>query len=75
MLKIPNLKVYLRKNTPVHYHYSKNERIGDIVAVADPGYLLFSSNQTKQWFENNKGAHGYNKFVEFLYIILDLVTF
>jgi hypothetical protein len=57
MLKIPNLKVYFKENTPAQYHYSNSERIGDIVAIAEPGYRLFESNTT---FLGN-GYHGYNK--------------
>lgn len=55
MKKIPYHKFYLKSNIPEEFHYSKSERIGPIVALADEGYRLMDENYT--WVD--LGAHGY----------------
>ena len=49
--------VYLRASTPLRWHLRDNARAGDLLAVADEGYIL-------QWKASDKapsaGAHGYD---------------
>ena len=34
----PNMTVYRRDDVPVHWHYSRNRRIGDLLLVMDEGW-------------------------------------
>jgi predicted AlkP superfamily pyrophosphatase or phosphodiesterase len=56
--QIPNLTVYLRENVPERLHYSKNDRIAPIVAIADEGFVMNTITQTL------KGNHGFDNLVE-----------
>lgn len=52
--------VYLKQEMPARWHYGQEDqydRIGDIVLVAEPGYLFYNDNPTA---ENYPGHHGYD---------------
>jgi predicted AlkP superfamily pyrophosphatase or phosphodiesterase len=36
----PQIKVYLKKDMPADFHYSKSNRIGDIVVMAEDGWVI-----------------------------------
>ncbi|MCX6230010.1 MAG: ectonucleotide pyrophosphatase/phosphodiesterase [Bacteroidetes bacterium] len=53
---IPNLKVWKIKDVPQRLHYNKNQRIGDIVILADSSWSI-SRNTDKPV---KGGTHGYD---------------
>jgi predicted AlkP superfamily pyrophosphatase or phosphodiesterase len=53
-------KVYSKSNTPVYYHYSQNDMLGDILIVADKGYSLLVKQKASTFRLKNKGNHGYD---------------
>ncbi|VDL94394.1 unnamed protein product [Schistocephalus solidus] len=62
--KLSNLTVYRKENIPEKYHYGKSYRMPDILALADPGYLIMVK---EDYFTTNPphGMHGYdNSFRE-----------
>jgi alkaline phosphatase D len=42
---LPHASVWLRQDVPQRFHYSADPRIGDIVALARPGYLVVPSDK------------------------------
>ena len=40
LLKVPHVKVYLKKDIPREYHYTYNNRIMPIVVEAELGYRM-----------------------------------
>ena len=52
-------KVYLKKNMPVYFHYSKSPFIYSIIIVADLGWSLVT-NTNSDWIKKAKGNHGYD---------------
>lgn len=42
---LPRADVWLRQDVPERFHYSSDPRIGDIVILARPGYLVVPSDQ------------------------------
>ncbi|KAL8576299.1 hypothetical protein ACOMHN_006222 [Nucella lapillus] len=57
--KIPHASVYRREDVPVHFHYSRNERIMPIIIIAEEGWTV-STNVTRSLAFNDKGNHGYS---------------
>jgi predicted AlkP superfamily pyrophosphatase or phosphodiesterase len=61
----PNLDVYRRENVPPELHYSDNPRIPPIIAIADDGWAITST----QRFESCRrcftgGSHGFDPRLE-----------
>jgi alkaline phosphatase D len=56
----PRYRVYRREETPAHLFYNQGERIGDIVVIAEPGYLLQIGEPTAP---PAPGAHGWDPSV------------
>lgn len=50
-------KVYLKENIPERYHYKHHPSIGDIVLIADKGWIF---NQEGKWKEDYIATHGYD---------------
>ncbi len=46
---------YKKKNIPSAYHFQNNDRIGDLLLVANPPYIFSREGKT-----NGKGSHGYD---------------
>ncbi len=55
--KSPKFDVYRRRETPPRWHYSDNERIGDLVVIANEPVLLVTAAPANPV---EKGAHGYD---------------
>lgn len=55
--KEDNFKVYKKGEMPENWHYNNNYRIGDILILADPGYIFNNKS-----FSGNKGVHGYDAY-------------
>ncbi len=51
--------VYLKKDVPDYYHYSKSPLTFSILLVADIGWSLVS-NRRSDWVSKSKGNHGYD---------------
>ncbi len=55
-------KVYRRENLPSRWHMNNADRTGDIVAVADEGWLLFGSELEADYPQRPVGGeHGYDR--------------
>ncbi|KAI0980534.1 hypothetical protein GJ496_005841 [Pomphorhynchus laevis] len=64
---LSNYKVY-RTRQLQKYHYSNNSRLGSLIIIADPGYLIFKSNISLR-NSTQKGNHGYLNNVEDMHTI------
>lgn len=53
----PRFDVYRRQETPARWHYSDNERIGDLVVYARGGCLAVTGIENRR---PHKGAHGFD---------------
>ena len=53
----PGVKAWSKDNLPDKWHYGNNERIGEIVAVADSAWYLSMRPKTSDF---TGGAHGYD---------------
>jgi predicted AlkP superfamily pyrophosphatase or phosphodiesterase len=66
----PHVKIYSREEIPARLHYSMSPRIGEIVVMADEGWLVVSrGRQRLQGMAaavggRNRGAHGYDNQLE-----------
>jgi predicted AlkP superfamily pyrophosphatase or phosphodiesterase len=55
----PHLKVFEKKDIPSRFHYSDNARIGDILCLADEGWVISGAKPSGK--ENGvRGNHGYD---------------
>ncbi len=54
-----HIKVYRRSEMPAHYHFDHPTRGPDLFAVADPGWLMRSTN-VGGWRPPIPGNHGYD---------------
>lgn len=54
---LPHARAYLRSETPVSWHMRDNPRAGDLLVVAEEGYLLQRRARDKP---SSIGAHGYD---------------
>jgi len=54
--------VYKRSETPLSWHYRDNDRIGDLVLVANPGYSVSNRRPTKPIKSGGHpwGTHGFD---------------
>lgn len=55
--KEDHFKVYKKGEMPENWHYNNNYRIGDILLLADPGYIFNNKS-----FSGSRGVHGYDPF-------------
>jgi predicted AlkP superfamily pyrophosphatase or phosphodiesterase len=56
----PHLKVYLKKDIPARYHYRDSPRIGDILCVADEGWVISPVKPPAEVALKVRGVHGYD---------------
>ncbi|MFT7248602.1 MAG: putative AlkP superfamily pyrophosphatase or phosphodiesterase [Psychromonas sp.] len=54
-----NFKTYRKKDMPKSWHYSKNDRVGDVLLVAEPGYAFRDMAEP----EKLTGEHGYDPYL------------
>jgi len=53
---VPHLKVWKKQNIPRQLHFGSNNRVGELVVLADSAYTLsWKGDKT-----DNAGAHGYD---------------
>ncbi len=58
-----HFKVYLKKEMPEHFHFSKHPSIGDIIIVADLGWAVIDNRgEERMGYGNKKGDHGYDNY-------------
>ena len=55
---IENLSVYFKEDVPERLHYTRNERIGPIVVIADEGFVLSTQNQPQ------RGNHAFDNEIK-----------
>ncbi|CAH1268535.1 ENPP7 [Branchiostoma lanceolatum] len=53
----PNMTVYYKEDFPTRFHYANHPRMTDILAMADPGYVIYSRYPGRLIFP---GDHGYD---------------
>ena len=57
------IKVYKKEETPKHWHYNQNYRIGDILLTVDaPLYMLPDANHPVTKKDKPWGTHGYDPY-------------
>ena len=54
--------VYKKSNLPDHWNY-QNDRVGDILMVANPGNYLIKSTRSIETFAEEWGTHGFDPYV------------
>jgi predicted AlkP superfamily pyrophosphatase or phosphodiesterase len=54
--------VYIKSNVPDHWNY-QNDRVGDILIVANPGKYLIKSTRGIEAFTDHWGMHGFDPYV------------
>lgn len=57
--RLTNARVYLREETPERLHYRDSRRIGDLVVVAEPGWVI-GSREGREW--TGGGMHGWDPY-------------
>ncbi|MCI0539139.1 MAG: ectonucleotide pyrophosphatase/phosphodiesterase [Verrucomicrobiales bacterium] len=66
----PHVTVYWKQELPPRFHYGKSRRIGDIVVIADEGWMLISQDRyrrpelTAEGRVKYSGAHGFDNQLE-----------
>lgn len=56
-------KVYLKKEMPEYFHFSKHPFIGDIIVVADLGWAVIDNRgEERMGYGKKLGDHGYDNF-------------
>ncbi|CAH1268533.1 ENPP7 [Branchiostoma lanceolatum] len=53
----PNMTVYYKEDFPTRFHYANSPRMTDILAMADPGYVIYSRYPGRLI---SLGQHGYD---------------
>ncbi|XP_078602867.1 ectonucleotide pyrophosphatase/phosphodiesterase family member 7-like [Branchiostoma floridae x Branchiostoma japonicum] len=53
----PNMTVYYKEDFPTRFHYANHPRMTDILAMADPGYVIYSRYSGALQYQ---GEHGYD---------------
>ncbi len=71
--RIPNIKVFLRNEVPDRLHYTNNNRVGPIVLYADPGYVVFVDEITKQKFDKSELII-FIYLLKFYYLVVYLIN-
>lgn len=63
--RLEHVTAYRPEQTPAHWHYEGNPRIGDLVVAADPGWVIGrrgarprSSGGTHGWDPTSRAMHG-----------------
>ena len=59
--RLPHAAVYLRDETPAEWRYRDNDRIGDVVVAAEPGWVIRSGSR-RPW--PGGGMHGWDPAFE-----------
>ena len=62
----PNMKVYLKKDFPEHFHIKHNKRTAPLLILPDPGWLI-NTEFDNDHFKGDKlpkGEHGYSNLVK-----------
>lgn len=57
--RVPHLRLYRGENVPTRWHYSGNDRIAPIIALADEGWTVTTHEYLKS-HDFLKGQHGYD---------------
>ena len=57
-INIPHATIYSKKNIPQHFHY-KTDNLGDYLIVAEPGWMMYSEEDLKDFTIPVEGMHGY----------------
>lgn len=59
----PRVSLYYRNQTPKHWHYGKDTRIGDILLVCDAPYYMIPNKEHPLAKKTGKwGTHGYDPY-------------
>ncbi|XP_078603337.1 ectonucleotide pyrophosphatase/phosphodiesterase family member 7-like [Branchiostoma floridae x Branchiostoma japonicum] len=56
----PNMTVYYKEDFPTRFHYANHPRMTDILAMADPGYVIYSRYPGTYRVYSFRGDHGYD---------------
>ena len=54
-----HFKVYKKEDMPEYLHYSKNALIGDVIMIADKGWMI-NEDKDSGYSGNLEGAHGFD---------------
>lgn len=57
----PALRAYRRAHLPARWRIDHPDRTGDIVVIADPGWVLFARSLTRKYEGRLGGMHGYDR--------------
>lgn len=57
--RIPHARVHLKEELPARWHYRSSRRVGEIVVVAEPGWMV-ASRQSRAW--RGGGMHGWDPY-------------
>ena len=58
--KAPHLKVYRKGELPARLHFAASERIPQIIAIADPGWMITTRKRLAERKRPQHGEHGYD---------------
>ena len=61
---VPHLKAWKREDIPAYLQYGSNTRIGDVVALPDPGWLFTDNTDFKPG-----GAHGFDPYINDMHVM------
>lgn len=66
LANVPYLKVYLRDELPEHYQIKQNDRVGDMILLAEPGAYIYPNRDVPKDTRYSKqfsgGTHGYDPY-------------
>lgn len=65
---VPHLRVWKREDIPAYLQYGTNQRVGDVVALPDPGWL-FTDDTTF----TPGGAHGFDPTINDMHVMFRAV--
>lgn len=57
----PALSAYRREGMPARWRMNHPDRTGDVIALAEPGWLLFARSLTPKYERLPAGMHGYDR--------------
>lgn len=54
--------VYKKEDTPIYWHSADNNRVGELLLVMQPGFIIVSAEDKQEILHNGKmiGVHGYD---------------
>ena len=61
---VPHLRAWRRSEIPAYLQYGTNSRIGDVVALPDPGWLFTDNNNFKPG-----GTHGFDPYISDMHVM------